>query len=304
VGLISWHHWCHGSKTASWQASHTSEGFTDQTNRRIEPIRIEGRQGRSIANDREGAPRPRAEGGRCTRGEAEGPHCSRGRLSPIEGQMKSHSEPWLFVDELRDEGAHTAIYPYEQLREIQTADAVRSAVSDETKALEDEFGPAVVAPLHRLIWVLNGSRGMFTSHSVVAPLTHLSSFPWAKAFVGVAIIMLSRDKTEWHDRASVDQSCQELLRELNAAKVPENTAGWRVSVGPVNVVFDYPQPLGLSQQPGFGTQLIVSGSGNSRSKAAERCAAAASFISEALEALQRRDGHTPAEPVRHRPIEQ
>jgi hypothetical protein len=218
--------------------------------------------------------------------------------------MKSDSEPWLFVAELEDEGEHTAIYPYEQLREIQSADAVRSAVFDETKALEDQFGPSAVAPLHRLIWVLNGNRGVFTSHTAVAPVTHASSFSWAKAFVGAAIIMLSRDKAEWHDRAAVNQTCQELLRALNAAGVPDNTTGWRISVGPVNVIFDYPHPLGLAQRPGFGTQLIVSGSANSRPKAAERCAAAASFVSDALEALQRRAGQRPAPPFRHRPPDQ
>ena len=214
--------------------------------------------------------------------------------------MKSNSEPWLFVSELQDEGERTAIYPYEQLREIQSADAVRSAVFDETKALEDQFGPSPVAPLHRLIWVLNGNRGVFTSHTAVAPVTHPSSFSWAKAFVGAAIIMLSRDKAEWHDRAAASQACQELLRALNAEKVPDNTTGWRISVGLVNVIFDYPHPLGLTQQPGFGVQLIVSGSANSRPKAAERCAAAAAFISEALEGLQRRAGRSPAPPFRHR----
>jgi len=213
-------------------------------------------------------------------------------------------EHWLFVGQLHDEGERTAIYPYEQLREIQTVDAVRSAVFDETRPLEGEFGSSVVAPLHHLIWVLNGNRGVFTSHTAVAPPIHPSSFPWAKAFVGVAIIMLSRAKAEWHDRAAVDQACRELLRELNAAKVPANTTGWRVSVGPVNVIFDYPQPLGLSQQPGFGTQLIVSGSAGSRPKAAERCAAAASFISDVLETLQRRAGRRPAPPFRHRPADE
>src|SRR5437879_459878 len=101
---------------------------------------------------------------------------------------------------LVDEGPTTAVYPYVQLREILDPADCRRAVLDETLPLEEEFSREIVQPYYDLLWTLNCGVGVFTSHTAVAPPNHKPPFSWAKSYVAVAIILLSRHQGEHLDK--------------------------------------------------------------------------------------------------------
>jgi len=80
------------------------------------------------------------------------------------------SPPWLYTSLIEDEG-HPALYPYAQLRNILAPEDVRVAIKDECGPLECEFGPHMVEPFYRLVWLMNTLPALFATHVNVAPLT-------------------------------------------------------------------------------------------------------------------------------------
>jgi hypothetical protein len=105
--------------------------------------------------------------------------------------MTTGEHAYLYVGQLIDEGPRTAVYPYAQLREMMAPEECRNAVLDETSTLESEFGLDLVQPLYQLLWTLNSSAGVFTSHTVAAPREHKPPLDWAREYVAVAVICLA-----------------------------------------------------------------------------------------------------------------
>src|SRR6266568_902898 len=95
--------------------------------------------------------------------------------------MPNHG--WLQRGGLRDEGPHTAVYPYFKLKNILTLEDCRPGVLEETEPLEREFGRPVVEPLYHLLWILNAGRGVCTSHTTVSPADWPSPFDWVSVAV-------------------------------------------------------------------------------------------------------------------------
>jgi hypothetical protein len=206
---------------------------------------------------------------------------------------------------LLDEGLSTAVYPYVHLKEILTPEDCRRAVIDETEALEVEFGRAIVEPLYKLLWTLNRGAGVFTSHIVVAPPSHPPPFPWAKSYVAVAIILLSRNQTEHRDEKAVTACVDELGRIISIEGPTQDATGWRVSVGPCNVIFTTEMSLTTfsavlpGDTKGYGCQFIVGGAASNRPHAAQRWGGALNFVNRAIQRRQQGDNVQPAPPHRH-----
>jgi hypothetical protein len=215
---------------------------------------------------------------------------------------------WLHPRALFDEGAHTAVYPYAQLKEILRLDDVRDAVLDETCFLEELAGRAVVDPFYELIWTLNGCAGVFTSHVAVTPPGYPPPYTWAKAYVASAIILLSRNSNDHQNAAGVQAATAELLRTIASSPLVEgqNPTGWYVSVGPVNVIFTnemskttFADTSVTSDRRGFGCQLIIGGAANSRLNASARWSRAAAFVGDTLKQVQHSSGAIPAPAHQH-----
>lgn len=216
---------------------------------------------------------------------------------------------WLRLGALRDEGSRTAVYPYFKLKNILTPEDCRPAALEETEALEREFGRAIADPIYRLLWVLNTAKGVCTSHTTISPANWKSPFDWARHYVGSAIITLPRDSAEQHDRRVAAELVQELGQTLAVSRFlhRHNTTGWFVIICPVTINFGYEteitMPDGATQKgvrdwPGYGCELIISGSASSRAKAGERWSGCVSFVADTLHDLQTKNA-IPADPYNH-----
>jgi hypothetical protein len=228
------------------------------------------------------------------------------RVDPRDPLTRAKSEPLrIYRPPLIDEGLATAIYPYVKLKEILCPDDCRRAVIDETEVLELDFGHATVEPLYKLLWTLNGAGGVFTSHIVIAKPNHPPPFAWAKSYVAVAIILLSRDRKEHQNEKAVTACADELGRIISAEEPTQDSTGWRISVGPCNVVFTTEMSLttfgavSLGDTIGYGCQLIVGGAASNRRRAAQRWGGALNFVNIALHRKQQGDNVQPATPHRH-----
>lgn len=91
---------------------------------------------------------------------------------------------------LLDEGNRTAMYPYARLKPIRRRERVREAVLDETEPLDTEFGSDLIGPFYELIWRLNTSSGVCTSHTAVAPTDRKPPYEWAAHYVAAQIIFM------------------------------------------------------------------------------------------------------------------
>jgi hypothetical protein len=206
---------------------------------------------------------------------------------------------------LVDEGRTTAIYPYVQLREILDPDDWRLAIIDEIGRLEEEFGQAIVQPLYELLWVLNSGAGMFTSHTTVAPYNHQSPYNWAKNYVGVAIITLSRNHAEHLDIDACQRTVDELGHIISARAPQQDSTGWYLTVGSCNVIFTREMSLTSFRSflpehiKGYGCQLIIGGAANNRRTAAIRWSQAVTFVTSAIHRTQQGENVIPAMPHRH-----
>ena len=206
---------------------------------------------------------------------------------------------------LVNEGPTTAVYPYVQLREIQTPADCRSAIIDETGPLETEFGPVTVQPAYDLLWTLNCGAGVFTSHTVVAPPHRQPPYAWAKQYVAVAIIVLARDQREHSDQDTCMHAADQLGRIISARAPTRDSTGWYLSVGACNVIFtrEMSRTTFRSSLPGdvrgYGVQLIVGGAANNRRTAAIRWSHAVTFVNDAIRRTQQGENVMPAVPHRH-----
>jgi hypothetical protein len=206
---------------------------------------------------------------------------------------------------LNYEGPLTAIYPYAQLREIQNPADCRRIALDETSPLETEFGALIVQPLYDLLWTLNCGAGVFTSHTAVAKPGHRAPYDWAKHYVAVAIITLSRNNAEHFDSDACQQACDELGCIITATAPTQDYTGWYLSVGPCSVTFTSDMSLTTFQSflpgdtNGFGCQLIIGGSANNRRTAALRWSKAITFVNDNIKRTQTGTNAIPAAPHQH-----
>ncbi len=206
---------------------------------------------------------------------------------------------------LLDEGPTTAVYPYAQLRDIQTPADCRRAVLDETSPLETEFGMTILQPLYELLWTLNCGAGVFTSHTVVAKPGHRAPYDWAKHYVAVAIITLSRNNAEHFEQDACQQSCDELGRIIRATAPAQDHTGWYLSVGPCNVIFTTDMSVTTFRTTlprdtkGFGCQLIIGGAASNRRTAATRWSQATTFVNNNIKRTQTGTNTVPAPPHQH-----
>ncbi len=206
---------------------------------------------------------------------------------------------------LLDEGAHTALYPYNQLREILTPEDCRPAIQDEALPLEAEFGTSIAQPLYDLIWTLNTGAGVFTSHTVITKPGHPPHYDWAKHDIAVAIIILSRHHDENFNKDAVMTSVDELCRIISAQAPTQDYTGWHLSVGPCNVTFNTDMAVTTfrttlpTDTRGFGIQLIIGGAANGRQTAATRWKNAVSFVNNGVRRTQQGPNVRPAAPHRH-----
>ena len=223
-------------------------------------------------------------------------------------QPGSSRNSWLsFQPVASDEGELTALYPYRQLREIQEPVHARLAVIDETRALEREFGVAVISPLYGMLWSLNGVSGMATSHCLVAPSEQRPIFPWASSMIACQILMLSRCVNENLSLRPNQEAAKELYGLLQASeKCPRDPTGWLIEVGLVNFRFlmvpqhvVYTSEADLVEHPGYGVSIRICGCASSRSKAAERWSRAALFIADSIDSNLAKAGMVRADPHRH-----
>lgn len=148
------------------------------------------------------------------------------------------SEPLkVWRSALIDEGLLTAVYPYIQLHEIQRPEDCRRGILEETLPHETEFGSTIVQPLYDLVWTLNRGAGMFTSHTAIAPPNQKPPYDWAKHYVAVAIITLSRNHNDHLSQEACLQTVDELGRIISASAPTQDHTGWYLSVGPCNVIY-------------------------------------------------------------------
>lgn len=170
---------------------------------------------------------------------------------------------------------------------------MREAVLDETEPLETEFGSDLVEPFYELIWRLNTSSGVCTSHTAVAPTDRKPPYEWAAHYVAAQIIFLSRNEAE---RLFYEQAAS-MIEELRQALVRSSRLdqgdrkGWFVQLSPA--------ALRLESRPGFGGSLIIGGCASSRARAAQRFSRGCMLISEILSDLQEGQGMMPAPPYEH-----
>jgi len=210
----------------------------------------------------------------------------------------------VWIDSLRDEGPRTAVYPYVQLREILAPNDCRQAVLDQTEALEVEFGRPILQPLYDLLWTLNGNVGVFTSHTVSAPRSHRPPYDWATDYVAIAIICLSRNERDHLSQDACIEMVNELGRVISRYAPEEDTSGWRISVGPCNMIFTPEMSLTTFRSllpgdtKGYGCQLIVGGAAGKRHRAASRCSRALAFVNTAISRAVQNNA-IPATPHRH-----
>ena len=210
---------------------------------------------------------------------------------------------------LHDEGPHTAVYPYFKLKNILKPGDCRPAVLEETEPLEREFGRPVVEPLYRLLWILNAGRGVCTSHTSISPVDWKSPFDWARHYIGSGIITLSRNPSEQHNLTVANEMVVEFGRTLAGSSYldQQNTTGWFVNIFPVHINFGYESEItmpdgtrqkGVRDWPGYGSEIVISGSASSRAKAAERWSRCVSFVADTLHQLQTTNA-TPADSYDH-----
>jgi hypothetical protein len=219
----------------------------------------------------------------------------------------THSPTWLFESIYEAEGV-PALYPYAQLRNILSPQDIRPAVLDECGPLEAEFGRAAIDPFYRLLWLMNTTPAMFTTHTNVAPSHLKPPFEWARTQVAAQIIAHSRNPAA-HDSRPATTALTAWLGGLIAKGAPaSDTRGWMISVGltPMTLIrlrhVDAPYPYrdeDLIHAPGFGCVVRIRGCANSRSKAAERWRAAAAFIADLIGQAQQQGRLDRAEPHRH-----
>ena len=199
---------------------------------------------------------------------------------------------WFFVGQLVEEGPRTAVYPYSKLRPIREPSDVRSAIIDETQPLESEFGVSVVEPLYRLVWLLNTGRGVFTSHTLIAPPEAKAPYNWARHYVAAQIIVLSRDSSERMNLPKTVNMMDELrLLIAGNPTSANNTRGWFLQLSALNVMFE--------RARGYGGGVIVGGCASSRQEAARRWCRACLFLESTLTANQTADDRHPAPPHHH-----
>ena len=226
--------------------------------------------------------------------------------------MPEKTEHWLLKAALREAGNLTAAYPYSDLREILEPEHARLAILDETLPLEKEFGRFRLEPLYRLLWILNGTQGVATSHTVFAKPDYVPQLTWASAGIACQIIMISRAREEHHNVDAARDAAEELLQTLAAAghKYSGTKRGWQISVGPIHIDYVYvtedqrnAPSADFIEQRGYGCTLAIAGCATSRVKAAERWSSAVTFVCGTIEELLSIPGVTRAQPYRHMPGE-
>lgn len=204
------------------------------------------------------------------------------------------TQQWVWPGRLQDLGDRAPVYPYNKLHNILKPEDVRPALLEDTGLLERECGIENVAPFYNLMWVLNGSAGITTSHAVAgfdARVQQHEAYMWAKTSVEAHITMISRHPEDWPKIEDANVAARELLDLLRQSRPSGAIAGWCVGIFPSVVL----SPEGR----GFGVGAEFVGFAGNRAMAARRWAAMCEFIAGVLLARQVKDGGLPAPPHIH-----
>jgi hypothetical protein len=196
---------------------------------------------------------------------------------------------WLLRGRIADEGPRTAQYPYTKLRNIQEPVDCRTAILDETDCFEREFGKALVQPFYDLVWEINVSPGVFTSHVACSSERFIPA--GFAAGVGALVVIQSRNFEDQATLQAIQGLCDCLCGTLASsplARQLDPEGGW-MEVRPTRVDFYCsPHPeTGVMRattvgRPGYACELITAGCGQSRSEAARGWGVMCSFAAAVL----------------------
>lgn len=180
------------------------------------------------------------------------------------------------------------VFPYPTFVPIENEAEIPAILRDVAGPLEEGIGAGLVAPLYRLVWILNVcAPSLMTTHTFchVLPVGHSDrwgkgEFEWAQWEVSSQIVSMMTDQRFWQDQKLAESVAMNLTQVLIKAQ-PSKNSGAAIWISAAT----FRNFTGRVEVPGWAVFIGLAGFANAKQQAAQRWNRLVRFVTDTIVSL-------------------